>query len=77
MSERERKRRRKRKEGEEEGEGEEKKRDRSGEMMDRGAWWATAHSVAQSQTRLKRQHSTQSGEGLFLKTQILRSSTQT
>ena len=45
--------------------------------MDRGAWWATVHRVAQSQTRLKRQHSTQSGEGFFLKMQILRSSTQT
>jgi len=24
-----------------------------GNPMDRGAWWATVHSVAQSQTRLK------------------------
>ena len=24
--------------------------------MDRGAWWATVHGVANSQTRLKQQH---------------------
>ena len=25
-----------------------------GNLMDRGAWWATVHGVAKSQTRLKR-----------------------
>ena len=36
--------------------------------MDRGAWRATVHGVAKSQTRLKRQHSVQPGDVLSVMT---------
>jgi len=39
--------------------------------MDRGAWWAAVHGVAQSQTRLKQLSSSSSRNNIVLKYMVM------